>query len=299
MPRRTVDLPGPVHLGRLLGPLRLGRSDRTMSLNATEAWRSFHSPAGPATLHLRVADGRIVAEAWGDGAEWALEQTPALVGNLDDPGAFDPIDVRIATLWRRAGGVRLGASGLVADVLVPTILSQKVTGLEAKRAWSKLVWRHGEPAPGPNDQLRLPPSPQRIAAMAYYEWHPLGVERKRADIIQRACSRIDRLQEAATMDREDAERRLTALPGLGPWTSAIIRRLAFGDPDAVEVYDFHLPNLVAWNLAGEDRADDERMLELLEPWRGQRGRMIRLLELAGQAAPRYGPRMEARRVEQL
>jgi 3-methyladenine DNA glycosylase/8-oxoguanine DNA glycosylase len=69
---------------------------------------------------------------------------------------------------------------------------------------------------------------------------------------------------------------------------------ALGDPDAVSVGDFHLPNLVAFALAGEPRADDSRMLELLEPWRGHRARVIRLLESSGIAAPRFGPRTPTR-----
>jgi 3-methyladenine DNA glycosylase/8-oxoguanine DNA glycosylase len=67
--------------------------------------------------------------------------------------------------------------------------------------------------------------------------------------------------------------------------------VALGDPDAVSEGDFHLPNLVAWNLAGEPRGTDERMLQLLEPYRGQRGRVQRLLEAGGTGAPRFGPRM--------
>jgi hypothetical protein len=39
------------------------------------------------------------------------------------------------------------------------------------------------------------------------------------------------------------------------------------------------------------------MLELLEPYRGHRGRVIRLLEAAGITAPRYGPRMPLRHIE--
>ena len=31
---------------------------------------------------------------------------------------------------------------------------------------------------------------------------------------------------------------------------------ALGDPDAIAVGDFHMPNWVAWNLAGEPRGDD-------------------------------------------
>ncbi len=93
---------------------------------------------------------------------------------------------------------------------------------------------------------------------------------------------------------DDADRRLRSYAGIGPWTAAEVGARALGDPDAVSVGDFHLPNLVAWALAGEPRADDARMLALLEPWRGQRGRVIRLLEASGMAAPRYGPRMSPR-----
>jgi hypothetical protein len=57
--------------------------------------------------------------------------------------------------------------------------------------------------------------------------------------------------------------------------------------------------MVAWALAGEPRGTDEHMLELLEPYRGQRGRVLRLLELAGAGAPRRGPRMPTRRIERL
>ncbi len=74
---------------------------------------------------------------------------------------------------------------------------------------------------------------------------------------------------------------------------------ALGDPDAVSVGDFHLPHLVSWALAGEPRADDARMLELLEPYRGQRGRVIRLLEASGIRPPRYGPRLAPRSIAAL
>ena len=71
-------------------------------------------------------------------------------------------------------------------------------------------------------------------------------------------------------------------------------RIVYGDPDAVSVGDYHIPNTVAWALAGEPRGDDARMLELLEPFRGHRGRVCVLLAAAGIAAPRFGPRMPFR-----
>ena len=54
-----------------------------------------------------------------------------------------------------------------------------------------------------------------------------------------------------------------------------------GDPDAVPVGDLHLPREIGWALAAEPRANDARMLELLEPYRGNRFRLIRLLLASG------------------
>jgi 3-methyladenine DNA glycosylase/8-oxoguanine DNA glycosylase len=76
-------------------------------------------------------------------------------------------------------------------------------------------------------------------------------------------------------------------------------RVAYGDADAVSVGDFHIPNTVAWALAGEARGTDERMLELLEPFRGHRGRVCDLLAHGGIGAPKFGPRMPIRSFAQF
>jgi 3-methyladenine DNA glycosylase/8-oxoguanine DNA glycosylase len=84
-----------------------------------------------------------------------------------------------------------------------------------------------------------------------------------------------------------------SVPGVGPWTAAEVTQRAHGDPDAVSLGDFHLPELVGWALV-RHRVDDDGMLELLEPCRPQRYRAVRLLETSGIRPPRFGPRMPAR-----
>ncbi|MDH3729946.1 MAG: DNA-3-methyladenine glycosylase 2 family protein, partial [Acidimicrobiia bacterium] len=95
----------------------------------------------------------------------------------------------------------------------------------------------------------------------------------------------------------DAAARLTALPGIGEWTASQVVQVVLGDPDSVMVGDYKLPSFVTWNLAGEPRGDDARMLELLEPYRGHRARVVRLLKAGGESPPRYGPRLEVMPVE--
>ncbi|HEX2058055.1 MAG TPA: DNA-3-methyladenine glycosylase 2 family protein [Actinomycetota bacterium] len=290
MPSRIVAVAEPLDLVLTLRPLRHGPGDPTIRLSRGAAWRATRTPEGPATVAFTRTGACVEVEAWGTGAAWALDHAPDVLGLHDDPAAFRPADPTVKRLHRDLRGLRIGRSGAVVESIVPAILEQKVTSEEAHRAYRALVYAHGEPAPGPQD-LRLPPAPELLAALPYYAFHRFGIERRRADTVRRACSCARRLEEAASMAPADARRRLVALPGIGPWTAAVVAGAALGDPDAVLVGDFHVPHLVAWTLAGEPRADDARMLELLEPFAGHRGRVVRLV-VAGGARPqaRYARR---------
>jgi 3-methyladenine DNA glycosylase/8-oxoguanine DNA glycosylase len=249
-------------------------------------------------LALEQARGEVRGEAWGPGAERALASVPALLGLDRPPGPIGDHHRLVTELARRFPGVRPTATGAVLEALVPAILEQKVTGDEARRAWRMLIAKHGEAAPGPAAfRLRLAPTAQTLAGLPYYAYHPFGVEQRRAELIRRVAAKAAWFEAITDLPIEEAHARLTAMPGIGPWTAAEVAVRALGDPDAVSVGDFHLPNLVAWALAREARGDDTRMLELLEPWRGDRARVVRLLELSGIKAPRYGPRLAPRRIE--
>lgn len=281
-----------------LGPLCRGRGDPTMRIDGGSLWRATRTPGGPATMQLSSHGGEVTVRAWGPGAHCALESAPALVGALDDDSSFEPRHPVLIDVHRRLGGLRIPRSGAVVEALVPTIIEQKVTTLEAKRSYRELVATLGEPAPGPagGAGLRLPPPPERLAAIPSYALHRFGLERKRADTIRRACAFASRLEEAASMSPPEARRRLSVLPGLGPWTAAQVSVVALGDADAVSVGDYNFPHMVSWALAGERRGDDSRMLELLDPYRGHRGRVIRLIAAAGLGPPRVAPRARVRSI---
>lgn len=272
-----------------------------MRIDGGGVWRATRTPDGPATVHLSCAGGELTARAWGAGAAAALDVSPALVGALDDDRGFAPHHPVLRELHNRLAGLRIPRSGAVVEALVPTVVEQRVTTVEAKRSYRDLVVALGERAPGPAGRagLLLPPSPGRLAATPSYALHRFGLERKRADTIRRACSVAPRLEEAASMSPADARRRLCVLPGLGPWTAAQVALVALGDADAVSVGDYNFPHMVAWALVGERRGDDARMLELLEPYRGHRGRVIRLIVAAGLGPPRTVPRARLRSIARM
>jgi 3-methyladenine DNA glycosylase/8-oxoguanine DNA glycosylase len=255
-------------------------------------WRATRTPQGPATARYRAEGDGIRVAAWGPGAAWCLEAAPELLGARDSLEGFSPTGL-VGELHRHFPGLRISRSQAVFEALLPSILEQKVTGREAHTAFAAIVRAWGEPAPGPV-HLRLQPSPEALALTPYWAFHPLGVERKRTAAIQMAASRARRVEETAAMTLPDAHRRLQALPGVGPWTSAEVAIVALGDADAVSVGDFHLPHLVSHALTGERRGTDEQMLELLAAWPGHRGRVLRLLTRSGRYPDRRGPRMAVR-----
>jgi 3-methyladenine DNA glycosylase/8-oxoguanine DNA glycosylase len=254
----------------------------------TEAWWSTRTPDGPGSLSMmRTGAEAVEARAWGPGAGWLLDQAPRLLGSQDDLTGFQPRGP-VARLWRRKPFL-LARTDRPWDALVGAVLGQRVQTANAARSRRQLARLFGERAPGPRESWILPP-PEQVAEMGYHQLHRLGVERRRADILIRVAREMPRLHRAFDGPATDAEARLRRVSGIGPWTAAMVVAVTLGHADAVPVGDFHLPNTVAWLLAGEPRATDKRMLELLEPYAGHRWRVARLAK-ANVTAPRYGPKL--------
>jgi len=254
----------------------------------TEFLWSTRTPDGIGTLAMnRTKAGLIEAEAWGPGSEWLLDQAPRLLGDDDNVDDFRPTG-RIRDLWRQAP-FKLGRTDRLWDALVGAVIGQKVQTKNAVKSRRLLARRFGERSPGPAEGWILP-GPDTVADLGYYDFHPLGVERKRAEILIRTAREMPRMEDLTTKTPAEVSARLRRLRGIGPWTAALVTAVALGDPDAVPVGDYHIPNGVAWALAGEPRGTDERMVELLEPFRGHRWRVIRLIKADG-GAPKFGPKL--------
>jgi 3-methyladenine DNA glycosylase/8-oxoguanine DNA glycosylase len=299
MPTFTA-VDSPRSLRSTLGAFRAGFADPTTVVSDGQFLHATLTPDGPGTLRIRwTADpatpdqAGMSADAWGDGGAWLLAQVPGLTGLFDHPVSCDDGHRVVERALRLTRLRRIGASGNLYHLLLPTIIAQRITAGEALTQWAELVWRLGEPAPGPPDvigQLRLPPTPERLLATPAWSLHPLGIESKRATTLKEVARHAAKLWGWTETASEAAATKLALIPGVGPWTIGSVLGPAVGAADAVAVGDFHYPNIVSWALANEPRGTDERMLELLEPYRGQRGRVLAAIVSTAGKAPSYGPR---------
>ncbi|SOC48913.1 3-methyladenine DNA glycosylase/8-oxoguanine DNA glycosylase [Blastococcus aggregatus] len=282
----------PLDLRRALAPHSRGAADPALRVTPEGIWWTTTTPDGPATARVRYVAGRVSVAAWGPGAERAGAMVPRALGAEDPVAAFDPGDhPLVADLHRRTPWLRLGSTGRTWDALVPAVLEQKVTTVEAHRVWRELLRLAGEPAPGPApDGMRVLPAARRVLEITDWQWHACGLDGARRRALRAVATVADRLEPHDGCDSPTLQRRLCSVPGIGAWTAAEVVQRTLGCPDTVSVGDYHLKNLVGFALTGARVTSDDDMLALLEPWRGHRQRVVRLLLAGGPRRPRRGPR---------
>ena len=296
---RHLTLDRPVLLGPTFGQLRRGAGDPTHRRMGDIFLRATRAPTGPALVKIVGRGAEVSARAWGEGAEWALDQLPRLVGEADDPAGFEPRPEHhpLVAAHRAYGHFRVGRTEAVFEALAPACIEQVVTGKEAFRAWRLLVREFGEPAPGPATDpdsaaygMFLPPTPEAWSKVPSWRFLAAGVEQRRSRTLVRTAVRAAALERTLTSSYAAADQALQSFPGLGAWTSAEVRQRAHGDPDAWSIGDYHVGRDISYALTGE-ALDDDACTEILEPYRGHRFRVQSLLAMTAHRRPRRAPRM--------
>lgn len=310
---RTLVPAAPLDVARTLRPLQRGTGDPAFRLTEQGLWLGLRHGGVPVSVHLRSRtrlNAEVELEAYSPDpstAEALLDRAEILLGvDAQALAGWAEFDKRLQRdqHWRmllpewvpearrRRPGLRFPATGALVSQLFAVVLEQKVTHDQARAGWRWLLRTAGEPAPGPVPVgLRVPPDPEQVRLIPSWRWHQGWVQpamsRTMLQVAQRA-SALERLAVTEPVDR--LALTITAVPGIGPWTAAETLQRTHGAADVVSVGDYHLAHQVGEAITGR-RTDDAGMLELLEPFRGHRHRVVRLLLSGGMRFARFGPRL--------
>ena len=238
-------------------------------------WRTTRTPEGPVTFRAEVVE-RAVVQAWGPGAEYALEHIGTWLGFDDDPDALEPKDDVVARAKRRHPGLRLGRGRPIFEVLVPIIIGQRVTTAEASDSWRHLVFSHGEQAPGPC-RLFVPPPVEAFKRISLPGYHRFGIEGSRAKVILEACHHARFVEAVTTLPPNEAVRQLRKLPGIGPWTADCYLLFALRRCDRFPAGDLALQEGYRILYQLNSRPDAAQLAQWASRWQPHRAAAARLL----------------------
>jgi DNA-3-methyladenine glycosylase II len=111
--------------------------------------------------------------------------------------------------------------------------------------------------------------------------HKLGLSRAKASAVQAVAAAVVEggldFSELEQLDDNQAQKRLMALPGVGPWSADIYLLMALGRPDVWPRGDVALQSAVQMVFSLPIRPAATSMEKLAEPWRPWRAVAARLL----------------------
>ena len=184
-------------------------------------------------------------------------------------GELAAADPALGAVVQRFGHPPMWAREPGFPTLVHLILEQQVSLASALAAF---------------DRLRAaadPLTPRALLELDDAALLTIGFSRQKARYVRALASALEDgsldLEGLASVDDDGVDAALTAIPGIGPWTSTIYRLMVLRRPDAWPVHDIALAQALAELRGLGARPDPATMLELAESWRPWRAVAARIL----------------------
>jgi AraC family transcriptional regulator, regulatory protein of adaptative response / DNA-3-methyladenine glycosylase II len=204
----------------------------------------------------------------------AVQRCRSLLDLDADPVAVAGVlgaDPLIGALVRRTPGRRVPGSVDGAELAFRAVLGQQVSVAGARTLAGRLVARCGELLPetlaaGDGEPTHLFPGPHAVAAATL---DGLGIPSARRETLRtlaRAIAGGGILLDAGS-EREDVERRLLEVRGIGPWTASYVAMRALRDPDAFLPSDLGVRKAISRVGHAGDRQSVAAVAERWRPWR--------------------------------
>lgn len=243
--------------------------------------RTLRLPHGPAVVELSPgpgaggsgAGGYVLCRLWltepRDLAS-AVHRCRSLLDLDADPEAVAEVlgsNPVLGPVLRRRPGVRAPGHVDPAELAVRAVLGQQVSVRAARTLAGRLVSRFGEPLTTPDGGLTHTfPSSEALAAADPTQLS-IPVARGRALVGVAEAIASGRVDLGPGCDRDEAERRLVELRGVGPWTAGYVRMRGLGDPDVFLPADLGVRQAMERAGLGATPAAAGREAKAWSPWR--------------------------------
>lgn len=193
------------------------------------------------------------------------------IASLDDISegldALCRADPRLAAVREAAGEVPLRRSAPGFASLASIIVSQQVSTASARAIFGRF------------EKLVDPLTAAGVLAAGDEVFREAGLSRPKVKALRSVAAAVaggldlDRLDG---LEAADAIARLTAIPGIGPWTAEVYLLFAVGHADVFPARDVALQTAVGHALAMETRPGEKALGQIAESWRPWRGVASRL-----------------------
>ena len=231
--------------------------------------RSLALPGGPGVVELSAGDGHVrcvLRLADERDLDAAVQRCRWLLDLDADPAAVraalgdDPL---IGPLVRAAPGLRVPGHVDGAEMAVRAVLGQQISVLAARTLAARLTARYGAALPVPHGRVdRLFPT---AAALRTAE---AGMPASRLRALRGLAAALDDgLELHPGVDRAETERRLLALPGIGPWTASYLAMRSLRDPDVFLPTDVGVRHALTRLGQPADPAAAAALAASWRPWR--------------------------------
>jgi DNA-3-methyladenine glycosylase II len=189
-----------------------------------------------------------------------------LLAAVEELAAADP---GLGEVVARFGPPPLWARDPGFPTLVHLILEQQVSLASAQAAFDRL------------GLAAHPLTPRSLLRLDDAQLLAVGFSRQKARYARALATAVEDgsldIDGLAALDDDGVDAALTALPGIGPWTSTIYRLMVLRRPDAWPVHDIALAQAAAELRGLDHRPDAAEMLALAESWRPWRAVAARIL----------------------
>jgi AraC family transcriptional regulator of adaptative response / DNA-3-methyladenine glycosylase II len=204
----------------------------------------------------------------------AVQRCRSLLDLDADPVAVTDVlaaDRILVALVRRSPGRRVPGCVDGAELAFRAVLGQQVSVAGARTLAGRLVARCGEPLPEAlaaerDEPTHLFPGPHAVAGAALEGLGVPNARRKTLRTLARAIAGGQILLDPGS-EREEVERRLLELRGIGLWTASYVAMRALGDPDAFLPTDLGVRKAICRLGHASDRQSVAALAERWRPWR--------------------------------